>query len=72
MFWAGVQYLGFPTDVFRLVGDFSHAFAVIMLIYNVKQCSRSVGISFKTQYLYALVFIFRYLGNARDYKTADT
>ncbi|WOL17081.1 ER lumen protein-retaining receptor A [Canna indica] len=48
-------------NAFRLAGDMSHLFSVLVLllkIYATKSCS---GISLKTQELYALVFLTRYL-----------
>lgn len=48
-------------NVFRLAGDMTHLFSVLVLllkIYATKSCS---GISLKTQELYALVFLTRYL-----------
>ncbi|KAI4371785.1 hypothetical protein MLD38_010094 [Melastoma candidum] len=48
-------------NIFRLAGDMTHLFSVLVLllkIYATKSCS---GISLKTQELYALVFIMRYL-----------
>ncbi|KAJ3695137.1 hypothetical protein LUZ60_000514 [Juncus effusus] len=48
-------------NIFRFAGDMTHLFSVLVLllkIYATKSCS---GISLKTQELYALVFITRYL-----------
>lgn len=48
-------------NVFRFAGDMTHLFSVLVLlvkIYATKSCS---GISLKTQELYALVFLTRYL-----------
>ncbi|CAL9755508.1 unnamed protein product [Musa acuminata subsp. burmannicoides] len=48
-------------NAFRLAGDMSHLVSVLVLllkIYATKSCS---GISLKTQELYALVFLTRYL-----------
>ncbi|KAH0453506.1 hypothetical protein IEQ34_017830 [Dendrobium chrysotoxum] len=48
-------------NIFRLAGDMTHLFSVLVLllkIYATKSCS---GISLKTQELYALVFLTRYL-----------
>ncbi|CAL9084377.1 unnamed protein product [Musa textilis] len=48
-------------NAFRFAGDMSHLFSVLVLllkIYATKSCS---GISLKTQELYALVFLTRYL-----------
>lgn len=48
-------------NIFRFAGDMTHLFSVLVLlvkIYATKSCS---GISLKTQELYALVFLTRYL-----------
>ncbi|XP_074568204.1 ER lumen protein-retaining receptor A-like [Curcuma longa] len=48
-------------NAFRFLGDMSHLFSVVLLllkIYATKSCS---GISLKTQELFALVFLTRYL-----------
>ncbi|XP_020575913.1 ER lumen protein-retaining receptor A-like [Phalaenopsis equestris] len=48
-------------NIFRLAGDMTHLFSVLVLllkIYATKTCS---GISLKTQELYVLVFLTRYL-----------
>ncbi|CAN6546247.1 unnamed protein product [Malus baccata var. baccata] len=48
-------------NVFRLAGDMTHLASILILllkIYATKSCS---GISLKTQELYALVFLARYL-----------
>ncbi|CAN6645791.1 ER lumen protein-retaining receptor [Trichomonascus vanleenenianus] len=48
-------------NLFRLAGDFVHCVSIYLLIHKI-HTSRSVsGISFKTQALYALVYITRYL-----------
>ncbi|KAG9448188.1 hypothetical protein H6P81_014316 [Aristolochia fimbriata] len=48
-------------NIFRLAGDMTHLFSILVLllkIYATKSCS---GISLKTQELYVLVFLTRYL-----------
>ncbi|KAI3740188.1 hypothetical protein L2E82_30611 [Cichorium intybus] len=48
-------------NIFRFCGDMSHLFSIIVLllkIYATKSCS---GISLKTQELYVVVFLARYL-----------
>jgi len=48
-------------NLFRLVGDLAHLASIFILLHRM-QVSRSCrGISFKTQALYATVFITRYL-----------
>ncbi|XP_008775887.1 ER lumen protein-retaining receptor A-like isoform X1 [Phoenix dactylifera] len=54
-------------NIFRLAGDMTHLFSVLVLllkIYATKSCS---GISLKTQELYALVFLTRYLDLFTDF-----
>eukprot|EP00455_Lapot_gusevi_P015736 TRINITY_DN1800_c0_g2_i2.p1 TRINITY_DN1800_c0_g2~~TRINITY_DN1800_c0_g2_i2.p1 ORF type:complete len:221 (+),score=54.37 TRINITY_DN1800_c0_g2_i2:85-747(+) len=48
-------------NIFRLCGDLLHLLSIVILlmkIYTLKNCQ---GISLKTQFLYALVFVTRYL-----------
>ncbi|XP_010916687.1 ER lumen protein-retaining receptor A [Elaeis guineensis] len=54
-------------NIFRLAGDMTHLFSVLVLllkIYATKSCS---GVSLKTQELYALVFLTRYLDLFTDF-----
>ncbi|KAH9617259.1 hypothetical protein KSS87_007811 [Heliosperma pusillum] len=54
-------------NVFRLAGDITHLISILVLllkIYATKSCS---GISLKTQELYALVFVARYLDLVTDF-----
>lgn len=46
---------------FRILGDLSHLASILILIHTVKRTNVIDGISFKTQVLYALVFLSRYL-----------
>ncbi|GMM58965.1 Erd2 protein [Maudiozyma humilis] len=48
-------------NIFRILGDFSHLASILILIYTIRTTQVIEGISFKTQALYALVFITRYL-----------
>ena len=48
-------------NIFRILGDLSHLASILILIYNIQSTGLIDGISFKTQVLYALVFISRYL-----------
>ena len=48
-------------NIFRLAGDFAHLASIFILLHKI-QLSRSCrGISFKTQLLYAIVFVTRYM-----------
>ncbi|KAL2930989.1 ER lumen protein-retaining receptor A [Bienertia sinuspersici] len=54
-------------NIFRLAGDITHLISILVLllkIYATKSCS---GISLKTQELYALVFVARYLDLFTDF-----
>lgn len=54
-------------NIFRLAGDMTHLISILVLllkIYATKSCS---GISLKTQELYALVFVARYLDLFTDF-----
>ncbi|CAM8893661.1 unnamed protein product [Rhodiola kirilowii] len=54
-------------NLFRLAGDMTHLVSILILllkIYATKSCS---GISLKTQELYAVVFVTRYLDLVTDF-----
>ncbi|GLU13846.1 hypothetical protein SLE2022_304560 [Rubroshorea leprosula] len=56
-------------NIFRFAGDMTHLISILVLllkIYATKSCS---GISLKTQELYALVFIARYLDLFTDFRS---
>jgi len=48
-------------NVFRLCGDLSHLLAIVILLMKIWKTRSCSGISGKTQALFALVFITRYL-----------
>ena len=48
-------------NVFRYLGDFSHLASFLVLLYTIRKRESAAGLSLKTQQLYALVFICRYL-----------
>ncbi|EHA56598.1 hypothetical protein MCOR27_000125 [Pyricularia oryzae] len=48
-------------NLFRVVGDFSHLGSIMILIHKMTQLNSCSGISFKSQCLYLLVYITRYL-----------
>lgn len=48
-------------NIFRLAGDLSHLFAVLYLLWKIWSTESCAGISGKTQILYSIVFITRYL-----------
>ncbi|PNX89582.1 er lumen protein retaining receptor-like protein, partial [Trifolium pratense] len=54
-------------NIFRLAGDMTHLVSILVLllkIYATKSCS---GVSRKTQELYAIVFLARYLDLFTDF-----
>ncbi|TKR72507.1 hypothetical protein L596_019941 [Steinernema carpocapsae] len=48
-------------NVFRLCGDLSHLFAILILLLKIWKTRSCSGISAKSQILFAIVFITRYL-----------
>ncbi|GAA5828485.1 hypothetical protein JCM5353_002692 [Sporobolomyces roseus] len=57
-------------NIFRLLGDLSHLASIFILVHKIQK-SRSVrGISFKTQLLYLVVFVTRYLDLLTSYVSA--
>lgn len=56
-----IQELIETMNPFRVLGDLSHLASILILIRTVRKTSVIDGISFKTQVLYALVFLTRYL-----------
>ena len=47
-------------DVFQLIGDFLHLIAILMLLLKILANKNVIGISYKTQEVYLIVFITRY------------
>lgn len=47
-------------DLFQLIGDFLHLIAVLMLLLKMLANKNVIGISYKTQELYLVVFMTRY------------
>jgi ER lumen protein retaining receptor len=48
-------------NIFRLAGDMMHVVSIVLLILRLTASKNAVGISIKTQQLYLLVFVTRYL-----------
>eukprot|EP00271_Cylindrocystis_brebissonii_P019217 TRINITY_DN5768_c0_g2_i1.p1 TRINITY_DN5768_c0_g2~~TRINITY_DN5768_c0_g2_i1.p1 ORF type:complete len:216 (+),score=31.33 TRINITY_DN5768_c0_g2_i1:415-1062(+) len=48
-------------NIFRLAGDMTHLASIILLLLKIVTIKSCAGISLKTQELYALVFVSRYL-----------
>ncbi|KAL0400471.1 UNVERIFIED_CONTAM: ER lumen protein-retaining receptor [Sesamum latifolium] len=48
-------------NVFRLAGDITHLLSVVFLLLKIRTMKSCAGISLKTQQLYVVVFVARYL-----------
>ncbi|KAL1306523.1 hypothetical protein AAFC00_005214 [Neodothiora populina] len=48
-------------NLFRILGDLSHLFSIVILLHKMKTSSSASGISFKSQFLYFVVYVTRYL-----------
>ncbi|KAI0530734.1 hypothetical protein KFK09_000282 [Dendrobium nobile] len=54
-------------NILRLAGDMTHLISVIVLLLKIHSIKSCAGISLKTQELYALVFVSRYLNIFTDF-----
>ncbi|KAL2629015.1 hypothetical protein R1flu_013701 [Riccia fluitans] len=54
-------------NVFRFAGDMTHLMSVVVLLLKIHTIRSCAGISLKTQELYALVFLTRYLDIFTDF-----
>lgn len=54
-------------NVFRFLADMSHVLSIFLLLHKIHKSGSISGISFKTQVLYALVFVTRYLDVMTSY-----
>lgn len=48
-------------DIFQLIGDFLHLMAVLMLVLKIIANRNVLGLSYKTQEIFLVVFAFRYI-----------
>eukprot|EP00243_Klebsormidium_subtile_P002061 TRINITY_DN1391_c0_g2_i1.p1 TRINITY_DN1391_c0_g2~~TRINITY_DN1391_c0_g2_i1.p1 ORF type:complete len:216 (+),score=37.85 TRINITY_DN1391_c0_g2_i1:168-815(+) len=48
-------------NLFRLAGDMSHLFSIVLILLKIYTSKSCAGLSMKTQELYTLVFVTRYL-----------
>ncbi|KAJ1497829.1 endoplasmic reticulum retention protein, partial [Coelomomyces lativittatus] len=48
-------------NIFRLIADALHLLSIIILLLKIRKTRSAAGISFKSQLLYFLVFLLRYL-----------
>ncbi|PKU77248.1 ER lumen protein-retaining receptor B isoform X1 [Dendrobium catenatum] len=54
-------------NAFRLAGDMTHLLSIILLLLKIRATKSCAGISLKTQELYVIVFMSRYLDLFRTY-----
>ncbi|CAH2034300.1 unnamed protein product [Thlaspi arvense] len=54
-------------NIFRFAGDMTHLISILILLLKIYATKSCAGISLKTQELYALVFLTRYLDLLTDY-----
>ncbi len=47
-------------DVFQLIGDFLHLVAILLLLLKILASKNVVGLSYKTQEMFIVVFLTRY------------
>lgn len=55
-------------DIFQLIGDFLHLIAVVMLLLKILANKNVIGLSYKTQELYLIVFLTRYSDMILEHK----
>ncbi|KAF1961386.1 ER lumen protein retaining receptor [Byssothecium circinans] len=48
-------------NIFRILGDLSHLLSILILLHKMKTSSSASGISFKSQFLYLIVYVTRYI-----------
>ena len=48
-------------NIFRLAGDMCHVLSILVLLLRLRVSKNAIGVSIKTQELYLVVFITRYL-----------
>jgi ER lumen protein retaining receptor len=48
-------------NIFRFLGDLSHLASIFILLHKIQTSRSCRGISFKTQLLYLIVFLTRYV-----------
>ncbi|ERM97654.1 ER lumen protein-retaining receptor A [Amborella trichopoda] len=54
-------------NIFRFLGDMTHLFSILVLLLKIYATQSCSGISLKTQELYAMVFVARYLDLFTEY-----
>lgn len=61
-----MQLVGKNWNIFRYLADFSHLISIVILLYKMIRQRSCAGISFKTQFLYLIIFICRYYDGIFD------
>lgn len=56
-----IPLVGKNWNIFRYLGDFTHLLSICILVYSMIKKRSSSGISIKTQYLYLIVYLCRYV-----------
>lgn len=54
-------------NLFRFAGDMCHIMSIVVLLLRLRVTKNAIGISIKTQEMYLLVFVTRYLDLFTDY-----
>lgn len=54
-------------NIFRFIGDMAHLLSFLLLLWRLKQSKSAAGISLRSQELYLLVFVTRYLDLFTNY-----
>ena len=54
-------------NLFRFAGDMCHVLSIVVLLLRLRVTKNAIGISVKTQEMYLLVFVTRYLDLFTDY-----
>mmetsp|Transcript_18677 Transcript_18677/g.58661 ORF Transcript_18677/g.58661 Transcript_18677/m.58661 type:complete len:266 (+) Transcript_18677:65-862(+) len=52
---------GAAMNIFRLCGDMLHVLSIMLLLYKLHRNKNCVGVSCRTQEIYAMVFLLRYV-----------
>jgi ER lumen protein retaining receptor len=58
---------GGTMNIFRFAGDMSHLFSILVVLLKMHSIKSCAGISLKTQELYVIVFVTRYLDLFSDF-----
>lgn len=53
-------------NIFRLLGDLSHLASILILVHKITKSRSCRGISFKTQLIYLIVFLTRFVLMVRE------